>query len=302
MFFFGFGYTASFLARRLREEGWELAGTTRSNDKVNAMWEQGVEPHIWDGEHPLESPLRILNGATHILHSIPPMASGDRVLLHHQPLLKKLAGDLEWAGYISSTSVYGDTKGEWCDEDYEPNPSLPRSKLRLRAETNFRKIARKNSLPLHVFRSGAIYGPQRNALQRVAAGNAKILRRPDHWVSRIHVEDLANTIYASIKKPKPHTIYNVVDDYPSGLDEPVEFAVKAMGLPQPPIVDVDDDASNVPPTFKASFSENRRVRNDLIKSELGVELKYPSFREGYQELIDIAAARRAEQAGGAAAD
>ena len=295
MFFFGFGYVASAVAPLLREQGWDMAGTTRTNDKVNAMWEQGVEPHIWPGEAPLEAPLKVLKGVTHILISIPPGPQGDVVIKHHQRLLVKLAPDLEWIGYLSACTVYGDTKGEWCSEDYQPNPATPRGKLRLRVETNFRKIGKKASLPMHVFRAGAIYGPGRNAIGRVAKGRARIFKKADHYISRVHVEDLAATILASIQKPNPNSIYNVVDDYPSGLDEPVEFAAKALGMPQPPISDADENPDEVPPAFQNSLSENRRVRNDLIKSELGVQLQYPTFREGYQSLIDRAFQRRQDR-------
>ena len=304
MFFFGYGYTAAILAKRLKAEGWGMAGTTRTNDKVNAMWEQGVEPHVWDGEAKLEAPMRVLKDVTHILISIPPGKDGDPVLVHHRNLLRKLGKDLEWVGYISSTAVYGDTKDEWCDEDYAPNPTLQRGIVRLAVEKNYRKVANNSEMPLHIFRAGALYGPGRNALARIVQGKAQIMRRPNHWISRIHAEDLAATIFASMMKPNPKTTYNVVDDCPSGMDAPVEFAVKMLGLPQPPVIDVDENAENVPPLFKHSLIESRRVRNDLIKAELGVQLTYPSYKEAYQSFIDryLAMKARQDEAKKAAAD
>ncbi len=296
MFFFGFGSTASVLARRLREEGWEMAGTTRTTDKVNAMWEQGVEPHIWDGENPLEAPMRIVGNATHILHSIPPQLEGDRVMLHHRKLLRALAPKLQWLGYISTIAVYGDTKGQWAAEDYAPNPIFPRGKLRYRAESNLRKLSKAVNLPTHIFRAGAIYGPERNVVQRLKSGKANRLVQEGHCVSRIHVEDLAGIIYASMQKPNPISIYNAVDDLPSEMDAPVDYTVAKLGLPMPPTLRVEDAGDRLPQQLLAVFQEDRRIKNDLIKSELGYEFKYPTYKDGYDAILAPYLAKLAQDA------
>ncbi len=284
MFFFGFGYVASFLAKRLREEGWEMAGTTRTKDKVNAMWEQGVEPHVWDGEAPMEAPMRVMKGVTHVLHSIPPTPEGDRVLMHHHKLLAAITPQLKWYGFISSISVYGDTHDELADEEFEPNPSLPRAKMRLRSERNHQKLNKKSNLPIHIFRPGGIYGPGRSILGHVAAGRGRLIHKEGHQVSRIHVEDLASVLHASLMNPAPGSIYNVVDDLPCGPEEPVAMAFDLLGRPRPAVQTFEEAEENMPAGLKTFYVENRRVSNARIKSDLGVVLKYPTYKEGFEAL------------------
>lgn len=293
MFFFGYGYSASYLAKILRKEGWKLSGTTRSNSKVNKMWEHGVEPHIWTGETPMEAPLRVTKGVTHILHSIPPTQGFDPVMKHHHRLLSRLSPDLSWYGYISTTSVYGDTQGQWAEEDFEPNPGLARGKARLRVENTHQALCKQTGLPLHIFRAGAIYGPIRNAIRRALSGNAQLIHKAGHQTSRIHVEDLAQVLRASMDKPNPGAVYNAVDDMPTGFELPTALAYELIGKPIPPTLEYEEVKDELAPSVNLFFAESRLVSNGKIKSELGIELIYPTYKEGLEA---IAAARRSDMA------
>jgi nucleoside-diphosphate-sugar epimerase len=285
MFFFGYGYTASHLAQLLRAEGWSMAGTTRTTDKVNGMWDQGVEPHVWNGKAPIEGPGRIMKNVTHILHSVPPTTQADPVLRNHLKLLIQLAPQLEWYGYISTTSVYGDTQGEVADESYEPNPSLPRGKSRLRVEKRHRQLFKKKQLPLHIFRAGGIYGPGRSLVRRALQEPQQIIHKEGHITSRIHVDDLAQILRASIEQPNPGSVYNCVDDMPAPMEDPMKYALERLGKPVPPSVPYEQVEDKLKRGMKSFYEESRQVSNAKIKSELGVTLKYPTYREGYDAII-----------------
>lgn len=292
IFFFGYGYTASHLAQRLREEGWEMAGTTRSDAKVKQMWEDGVQPHIWDGTGKIEAPGKVVGDATHILHSVPPSGKGDPVLLHHHKLLKAYAPRLKWLGYISTISVYGDTHGEAAREDYEPNPGLRAGKARLMIENGLLRMHRNKQLPVHIFRAGAIYGTNRSAIRRVLQFEPEIVHADGKVLSRIHVEDLANIIYASMMNPNPGSIYNCVDDLPSPPEAPLELAYDLVGKERPPVKDYEDVKDELNPGVRNYYLENRLISNQKVKDELGIELKYPTYHEGYAALNEARIERR----------
>jgi len=287
IFFFGFGYSAMHVARLFRDKGWEMAGTTRNEDnqdRINRMWDLGVEPHIWNGEGPLDAPARVMKGVTHILHSLPPTGEGDTVLKNHFPLLSQLGGQLKWYGYMSTVAVYGDTMGDVASEKYEPNPGTGRGKIRLQVEKRHRRLYKQSNLPIHIFRSGAIYGPGRNAIVRVARQEPPLIHKEGHTTLRIHIEDLAQIIKASMEKPNPGSVYNCVDDLPAGPEEPLEYAYDLLGKPKPVKSEYEDVVDNLPPRLQSMYAERRNISNDLIKSELGVQLKYPTFRDGYDAL------------------
>lgn len=287
MFFFGYGYTAASLAKTLREEGWEMAGTTRNKDNVNAMWAQGVEPHVWSGEAPLEAPGRIMKNVTHVLHSLPPGPRGDMVLKHHHKLIKSMAPRIKWYGYISTISVYGDTHGEAAAETYEPNPTLRRAKIRLRVEKRHQQLHKKFNLPLHIFRAGAIYGPGRSAIERINKGQRQIIHKENNMSSRIHVDDLAQIVHASITNPNPGSIYNCVDDVPTNMTEPIRYVYDLLGKEKPPVVDYEDVREDLPEKLNSFYTEQRLISNAKIKSELGITLKYPSYKEGYDAMKEM---------------
>lgn len=298
VFFFGYGYTASYLAHILRPEGWSMAGTTRDQEKVKRMWDQGVEPHIWkDDEGPLEAPRRVLNNVTHILHGMSPTANGDPVLKNHFEILKTVAPNLKWYGYLSTVSVYGDTQGEAATEDFVPNPTTPRGKMRLRVEQRHRQLFKKHGLPLHIFRLGAIYGPARSAIRRAATGEPPLIHKEGHTTSRLHVEDLAQILKASMENPNPGSVYNCVDDLPTGVEVPLDYAYDLLGKPKPRQVEYDDVSQDLPQKMNALYLETRRVSNAKIKSELGVKLMYPTYKEGYDALNEAREMRTQKAAG-----
>lgn len=277
LFCWGMGYTATALAGHLETQGWHIAGTRRAS----AATRDSPDLYTFDGTRPIEDAGTVLNGVTHMLISIPPGDSGDPVLRHHAALLGKCPA-LTWLGYLSTTGVYGDHGGNWINEETPPASTLNRSLRRLEAEQAWLALGRALHLPIHIFRLAGIYGPGRNTLEAVRAGSAQRIIKPGHVFSRIHVEDAARVLEASIADPRPGRIYNVCDDMPAPQAEVVEYACARLGLKPPPAIAFD--RAELSPMAQSFYLANRRVSNRRIKDELGVVLRYPTYKDGIDAL------------------
>ena len=201
---FGLGYSARVLAARLRDNGWRVTGTSRNPDEPDCL--------CFDREHPLAP--AAFAGISHILVSIPPDEAGDPVLDRHGADIAALPA-LAWLGYLSTTGVYGDRAGGWVDERSELRPSGTRGRRRVDAETGWLDLWHRRGVPAHIFRLAGIYGPGRAPFAALRAGTATRIDRPGQVFSRIHVDDLASVLLASITRPRPGAIYNVCDDEPA---------------------------------------------------------------------------------------
>lgn len=276
---FGHGYTAAALARRLLPKGWRMIGTTRSPDKAERLAEQGVEPLIWPGVDLEEA----LSDVTHLLISAGPGEAGDPVLLNAADAIAGRAKQIGWIGYLSTTGVYGDHGGNWVDEKTPVAPSTKRGVLRVKAEKQWSEFAKKMDLPLMIFRLAGIYGPGRGPFAKVRAGSARRIVKPGQVFSRIHVDDIAQILEGSIQSPRPGAIYNVCDDMPAPPQDVIAYAADLLGVPRPP--EIDFAQADLGPMARSFYAESKRVRNDLIKDELGVRLIYPDYRTGLQALL-----------------
>lgn len=279
---FGHGYSARALAARLLPEGWQITGTTRSEDKARLMAETGVHPLVWPGADIGPA----LEQATHLLISAAPAPDGDPVLNDLRADIAAIAPQLIWVGYLSTTGVYGDHQGGWVDEDTPLTPSTRRGAARVEAEAAWQSLANDTGLPLHIFRLAGIYGPGRGPFAKVRAGTARRIIKPGQVFSRIHVEDIATVLAASIARPNPGAVYNVCDDDPAPPQDVIAHAAELLNLPMPP--EVDFDTAELTPMARSFYAESKRVRNDRIKADLGVTLAYPSYRDGLAALLEAA--------------
>ncbi|WP_172298080.1 SDR family oxidoreductase [Pseudoruegeria sp. HB172150] len=276
---FGHGYSARALARRLLPTGWRIIGTTRKPDRTEELRNEGISPRIWPGTDISAD----LEQATHLLISAGPGAEGDPVLNALRADLVNAAPHIEWAGYLSTTGVYGDHGGGWVDESTPLSPTTKRGKLRVDAEAAWQGLATETGLPLHIFRLAGIYGPGRGPFAKVRAGTARRIVKPGQVFSRIHVEDIAQVLAASIARPNPGAIYNLCDDDPAPPEDVIAHAAELLGLPLPPAEDFD--TAELTPMARSFYAESKRVTNDRIKEELGVKLKYPTYRDGLAALL-----------------
>lgn len=274
---FGHGYSARALAALLPRDQWEVHGTTRSADKAEEIAATGVIPHLMPGDD--LAPL--IARASHLLISAGPDAEGCPVLRAWGPAIAARAPALDWAGYLSTTGVYGDHAGGWVDEDTPLTPSTRRGRWRADAEAAWAAIP---GLPLHIFRLAGIYGPGRGPFAKVRAGTARRILKPGQVFSRIHVEDIAQVLAASLARPNPGAAYNLCDDDPAPPQDVIAHAAALLGLPLPPAEDFA--TAEMTPMARSFYAESKRVRNDRIKRELGITLRYPDYRAGLAALLE----------------
>ncbi len=271
---FGHGYSARALERILPPD-WSVIGTTRRTDEARNLLSNGIEPILWPG-----SDMRpALDKATHILISTAPDENGDPVLAALRKEIVERANQFEWVGYLSTTGVYGDHGGEWVDETTALTPATKRGQFRVHAEGQWQDVG----LPLHIFRLAGIYGPGRGPFAKVRGGKARRIIKKNQVFSRIHVEDIAQVLWASIQKPNPGAIYNVCDNEAAPPEDVIAFAAELLQLPIPPSENFD--TADMTPMARSFYAESKKVRNDRIKDELGVVLKYPDYRNGLRALL-----------------
>lgn len=257
---FGLGYTASRLASRLRAMGWRVTATRRQDDgDALGLDDAGVPAAIAT--------------ATHILSSVPPADGCDPVLAHYATLLA--AAPAEWIGYLSSTGVYGDAGGAWVDEATPVGGG--RRSARVAADLDWQRIAKAR-----IFRLPGIYGPGRSAIDRVRSGTAQRIDAPEHFFSRIHVDDIVSAVIASFDRGGTG-VYNLADDVPAPGAVVIDYACDLLHHPYPPLVAVD--ALGVSTASRGFYAESRRVSAGKMRRELGVRLAYPDFRAGLRACL-----------------
>ncbi|MCA1287938.1 SDR family oxidoreductase [Salipiger bermudensis] len=272
----GHGYSAQALARQLLPQGWTVIGTTRDPAKAERFRAEGVVPLLWDRMAVEEA----LGRVSHVLISAGPDSDGDPSLRLCGPAMAERAAQLDWVGYLSTTGVYGDHGGGWVDEDTPLTPGTRRGAMRLAAEDAWRAIP---DLPLHIFRLAGIYGPGRGPFAKVRAGTARRIVKPGQVFSRIHVEDIAQVLEASIRLPDPGAIYNLCDDDPAPPQEVILHAAELLGVTPPP--EEPFESAEMGAMARSFYAESKRVSNRRIKEELGVRLYYPDYRAGLAALL-----------------
>ncbi|WP_374313685.1 SDR family oxidoreductase [Dongia sp.] len=280
LFCFGLGFSALHLADRLLARGWRVSGTCRSVEKQRALAAQGIEAHLFDRGRPLADLSTLLRDVTDLVSSVPPDAAGDPVLDQHRAEIAAAVQHLAWIGYLSTTGVYGDCGGAWVDESSPLQPSGERGRRRLHAEQAWTALPQ----PAHLFRLAGIYGPGSSALDTVRDGRARRVVKPGQVFSRIHVADIASVLVASMARPHPGTAYNVCDDDAAPPADVVTYACELLGVEPPPVVPYDQ--ADLSPMARSFYDDNKRVRNDRIKQELGFSLAFPSYRLGLKTLFD----------------
>jgi nucleoside-diphosphate-sugar epimerase len=281
LFCFGFGYAAEALARRLSARTSALAGT-RTSVGGSTQPPLGARLAEFKGDAASGEVRGLLAGTTHALISIPPDLEGDVVLRHFREDLAALP-DLAWVGYLSTVGVYGDWQGQWVDETSPTRPISERSLRRVQAERAWLDFGKATGKRVEVFRLAGIYGPGRSVIDTLRAGTARRIVKPGQVFNRIHVDDVARVLAAAIDKNAGHNIYNVSDDEPAPPQDVVAYAAELLGLPVPPEVAYEEAGLK---GMAASFwAESKRVGNARIKADLGVELMYPTYREGLRALV-----------------
>lgn len=269
----GHGYSADALAARLGP-AWRITGTTRSAEKAAGMRARGIAAIDWADAAEVDAAIA---GADAILVSLAPLPDREPTLARHAAALGRAPAT--WVGYLSTTVVYGDRQGGWVDETDPLAPIAERGRLRVAAEKGW--IA--TGLPVHLFRLAGIYGPGRSAFDKLRAGTARRIVKPGQVFSRIHVADIAAVLAASIARPDPGRAYNVADDLPAPPEDVIALAAEMLGLPVPPAIPFEE--ADLGALARSFYSETKRVSNQRIRTELGVDLAFPTYREGLRAIL-----------------
>ncbi|MCF6199767.1 MAG: SDR family oxidoreductase, partial [Hyphomicrobiaceae bacterium] len=236
-FCFGMGFVGKTLGRLLLGEGWRVIGTARDAAGCKALVGEGFEAFLFTGDEPGPGIEAALVDVSHVLNSVPPGETGDPVLIHHGDDLLRM-DKLQWLGILSTVGVYGEHHGGWVDEDTPPAPLAVRSKLRWRAEQDWQAWREQGDEPIgikpHIFRLPGIYGAGRNQLLGVQRGKARRLNKKGQVFNRAHVEDIEQTLYASMQNPQAGHLFNIADDEPAPPQDGVSYACELLGIEPPP--------------------------------------------------------------------
>lgn len=274
---FGCGYVGEQMGRACAAEGMAVYGTTRSAERAHALRSAGIEPVLVDAM--IDIPDEILNCCDAVLDSVPLERSESGLSVPQAVWLPQLATRLSrirWAGYLSTTGVYGDADGAWVDELYPCKPSSERGRLRLQAE----ELWLNSGLPAEVFRLAGIYGPARNIVPKLKAGGYRAVAwNPPHWSNRIHVDDIVAALLAAIQKPRAGRIINLADDEPLPHAEYVVELAKLVGAPPPELLTPEQGELQLSPMALEFFRDNKRISNRLLHKELLPQLRFPTFRK-----------------------
>lgn len=282
LFCLGLGYSARALARRLAGGGWRVTGTVRTAERAEALAPEGFRAIVYDGSDRSAEVAEALAGTTHLLLSAPPGRDGDPLLRHHAADVEA-APELEWIGYLSTVGVYGNHDGAWISEEAPLNATQERGRRRAEAERAWLAFGEITGKTVQVFRLAGIYGPGRSAIDKLQEGRARRIVKPGQVFNRVHVEDIASVLEASIARPSPGAIYNVADDEPASSDALVHYGAELLGIAPPPEVPFEE--AELTDMARSFYGENKRVSNARIKDELEVQLAYPTYREGLRAVL-----------------
>ena len=273
---YGYGYTASYLAESLNAENYLIIGSSREEEKLNSDNKQ-----IRFINNSLVNNYLLKDDITHILVSVPPNDLGDIFIQNYKDIIIKNK-NIEWIGYLSATNVYGDHNGELVSESSQTKPKTKKGINRLVAEKQWLELISNFNLPIKIFRLAGIYGPNRNIKERMTKGLVKNIFKEGQFFSRIHVDDIANILNLSMNNITKNKIYNLADDFSCNLNVVIEYLCEKNSLIKPEQINFDDMSLDY--KKESFFLENKRVDNSLVKKDLSINLKYPSFKEGYKNL------------------
>ena len=283
IFCFGFGQVAkNFLLKiKLKNYNIDLTSTSRSVTSEKNFDGINYTNYQFNIDKYDKNLVPKLIEADHILVSIPPIDGEDFVIKNFSKFIDK--SKVKWITYLSATSVYGDHKGEWVDENSKTNPTSPNGFARLNAEKLWLSLKINKNFPVQIFRLSGIYSNESNILIRLKLGTVKLIKKKDHFFSRIHVEDIANILFESLSKFKPGEIYNLADNMPSSLEEITLYGAKLLKIQNLEKIEVNKIESEKSKNF---YKDSKKVSNRKIKKYFNYNFKFPTYVEGLNYIRD----------------
>ena len=283
VFCFGFGQVAKHFVKKIISQNLTLELSVTSRQKTHQEVFEGINFISYEFENDkFDENINLkIKEADYILVSVPPISGEDIVIKNFKDSLKTVKA--KWITYLSATSVYGDHNGEWVNEKSETKPSTLNGKNRLKAENDWRVFSKENNLPLQIFRLSGIYSKQNNILKRLKTGQAKIIKKEKHFFSRIHVEDIANILFISLKKFKTNEIFNISDDQPASQEEVAVYGALLLKMNKPNPLKIEDLEEGM---LKDFYKESKKVDNKKIKNFFNYQFIYPSYKEGLDNIVN----------------
>ena len=283
VFCFGFGQVARYFVKKIIKEKYTLELNVSSRKKTHKLKFEGFDLNSYEfNDKKIDKNINIkIQNADFVLISIPPIDDGDIVLKNFKEIIKKTK--TKWITYLSATSVYGNHDGEWVNEESETKPTSISGIKRLQAEKKWLKFCNENYLPLQIFRLSGIYSVQNNILKRLISGQVKIVKKENHFFSRIHVEDIANILFYSMKKFKNNEIYNVSDDKPASQEEVASYGSKLLKIKSPEFLEIKDLEDGM---LKDFYKDSKKVDNQKAKKFFEYQLTYPTYKEGLDKIFN----------------
>ena len=281
IFCFGFGQVAKNFIKKLNTEQYNinLSATSRSESSKKIFNGINYNSYLFNSEKFDQNLVVKLNEADHILVSIPPENQEDLVIKNFSKFIE--SSKVKWITYLSATSIYGDHKGEWVNENSKTNPISNNGIARLKAENAWVSLEKNKKIPLQIFRLSGIYSNEKNILVRLKSGGMKLINKKNHFFSRIHVDDISNILFKSLSKFKSGEIYNLSDDKPSTSEDVTLFGAKILNIENIEKIEVDQIKSEM---LKNFYKESKKVSNKKMKSYFDYNLKFPSYIEGLNHI------------------
>ena len=281
IFCFGFGQVAKNFIKKLSVEQYNinLSATSRSESSKKTFNGINYNSYLFNSEKFDQNLVVKLKEADHILVSIPPENQEDLVIKNFSKFIE--SSKVKWITYLSATSIYGDHKGEWVNENSKTNPISNNGIARLKAENAWFSLEKNKKIPIQIFRLSGIYSNEKNILIRLKSGGVKLINKKNHFFSRIHVDDISNILFKSLSKFKSGEIYNLSDDKPSTSEEVTLFGAKILNIENIEKIEVDQIKSEM---LKNFYNESKKVSNKKMKSYFDYDLKFPSYIEGLNHI------------------
>ncbi len=282
VFCFGFGQVAKYFVKKIIKENQAIELSVTSRKETQKLIFESLEINSYElNEKKIDKNMNSkIQDADFMLVSIPPINEEDIVIKNFKEIIKKTKA--KWITYLSATSVYGNHDGGWVNENSETKPTSVSGIKRLQAENQWLKFSDENNLPLQIFRLSGIYSVQNNILKRLMSGQAKIIKKDNHFFSRIHVEDIANLLFHSMNKFKSKEIYNISDDKPAPQEEIASYGSKLLKIKSPKFLELDDLEEGM---LKDFYKDSKRVNNQKAKKFFNYKFVYPTYKEGLDKIF-----------------
>ena len=277
VFCFGFGKVAKKFINKLNSQGFKFNLYTTSREETQQKIINSINYNSFQFNNDTfdNELLEKLKQSDHILISVPPINGVDLVFKYFSKFIEDCKP--KWITYLSATSVYGDHKGEWVNEESTTSPTSINGVARLEAEKSWLSLGVDKKIPIQIFRLSGIYSNESNVLIRLKSGNINLINKQNHFFSRIHIEDIVNILFKSLSNFKSGEIYNISDDKPSSAQEVTLYGVKLLNMDKPKIIEVKDIESEM---LKNFYKDSKKISNKKMKNFFNYNLKFPTYIEG----------------------